>query len=216
MSLFEGRDLLCVRGERNVFARIGFTLDDGQALVLRGSNGSGKSSLLRLMAGLLRPARGTIDWDGEPIARDPEAHNRRLHYVGHLDAVKPSLSVSDNLAFWSALCRGQIKEDAVHRALARFGLAMLADIPARMLSAGQKRRLALARLIASPASLWLLDEPTIGLDADSIAVLRESINEHLGEGGLAVIAAHGELAIKGASDLDLDRAAALDVADVLQ
>ena len=216
MSLFEGRDLLCVRGERNVFARIGFALDEGQALVLRGSNGSGKSSLLRLMAGLLRPVKGTIDWDGTSVAGDPDAHNRRLHYVGHLDAVKPALSVSENLAFWSALWRGQAKADAVNRALARFGLASLADIPARMLSAGQKRRLALSRLIASPAALWLLDEPTIGLDADSVAVLRDVIQEHLGEGGLAVIATHGDLAITGAIDLDLDRAACLDIADVLQ
>ena len=216
MSLFEGRDLLCVRGERNVFARIGFALDDGQALVLRGSNGSGKSSLLRLMAGLLRPVKGTIDWDGAPIGGDADAHNRRLHYVGHLDAVKPALSVSENLAFWSALCRGQMRPEAVRRALTRFGLASLADIPARMLSAGQKRRLALSRLIASPASLWLLDEPTIGLDAESIAVLRDVIHEHLREGGLAVIATHGDLAIEGAIDLDLDRAASLDIADVLQ
>jgi len=216
MSLFEGRDLLCVRGERNVFARIGFALDDGQALVLRGSNGSGKSSLLRLMAGLLPPVKGTIDWDGAPIAGDPGAHNRRLHYVGHLDAVKPALSVSENLSFWGALCRGQTKSEAVHRALLRFGLAPLADIPARMLSAGQKRRLALSRLIASPAALWLLDEPTIGLDADSVAVLRDVIQEHLNEGGLAVIATHGDLAIAGAIDLDLDRAACLDIADVLQ
>jgi len=216
MSLFEGRDLLCVRGERKVFARIGFALDEGQALVLRGSNGSGKSSLLRLMAGLLRPVKGAIDWDGAPVAGDPEAHNRRLHYVGHLDAVKAALSVSENLAFWSALCRGHAKPDAVGRALARFGLAALADIPARMLSAGQKRRLALSRLVAAPAALWLLDEPTIGLDADSVAVLRDVIQEHLGEGGLAVIATHGDLAVASAIDLDLDRAAAIDIADVLQ
>lgn len=216
MSLFEGRDILCIRGERRVFARIDFALDDGQALMLRGSNGSGKSSLLRLMAGLLLPDKGTVSWEGEPIERDVEAHNARLHYVGHQDAVKPSLTVADNLAFWSALSRGHARTDAVQRALARFGLAPLCDIPARMLSAGQRRRLALARLLASPASLWLLDEPTIALDADSIAVLGEAIRAHLREGGLAVIATHGDLAIEGAGCLDLDRAAALDIAEILR
>jgi len=215
MSLFEGSDLYCVRGERAVFGRLGFGLDDGQLLVLRGTNGSGKSSLLRLMAGLLRPAKGTIAWDGRPIARDPEGHNARLHYIGHLDAVKPGLSVFENLAFWSALSRGHAKPAAVAGALARFGLARLADIPARMLSAGQRRRLALARILAAPASLWLLDEPTVSLDAESTALLTEALAEHLREGGLAVVATHAELALPGALELDLDRAAAIDIAEVL-
>jgi heme exporter protein A len=216
MSLFEGREVVCVRGERVVFARISFALDDGQALVLRGTNGSGKSSLLRLMAGLLHPAKGAITWEGASIAADPEAHGARLRYVGHLDAVKPALSVAENLAFWATLARGIAKPGAVGAGLERFGLAHLADIPARMLSAGQRRRLALARLIAAPASLWLLDEPSVSLDAESTAALGETIAEHLREGGLAVIATHGELPVANAADLDLDRAAALDIAEVLQ
>ncbi len=216
MSLFEGRDLVCVRGERTVFRKIGFALDDGQALVLRGTNGSGKSSLLRLMAGLLHPAAGSLDWDGQPVALDPEAHHYRIRYLGHLDAVKPALTVCENLAFWCALARGQARAASVRDALARFGLDRLGDIPARMLSAGQRRRLALARLLAAPAALWLLDEPTVSLDTESTAVLAETLTQHLRDGGLAVIATHGELTLPGAIELDLDRAAALEIAEVLQ
>lgn len=215
MSLFEGKDLVCVRGERIVFAGLTFALDVGQALLLRGANGSGKSSLLRVMAGLLRVAHGAITWAGESVTRDPEAHNARLHYVGHLDAVKPALTVFENLAFWSALSRGQTDETAVYDALDRFGLAELCDIPARMLSAGQRRRLTLARLLAAPAPLWLLDEPTVSLDSDSCAALCEAIDEHNRGGGLAVIATHTDLPLAGARRLDLERAGMLDVTDVL-
>lgn len=216
MSLFEGSGLVCIRGERTVFRGIDFALDDGQALVLRGTNGSGKSSLLRLMAGLLQPARGSVAWDGRAIGDDPESHNQRLHYVGHLDAMKPALTVAENLIFWGALARGEAKPLAVAGALAQFGLERLADIPARMLSAGQRRRLALARLLAAPAPLWLLDEPTVSLDAESAAALTRTLSRHLGEGGMAVIATHIDLELPGTILLDLDRAAALDIADVLQ
>ena len=188
MSLFEGRDLLCVRGERRVFEGLSFALAAGGLLVLTGPNGSGKSSLLRIMAGLLRPAAGALLWDGAPVRDDPDAHAARLQYLGHLDAVKPVLSAAENLMFWAALHGGGAAE--VTRALEAYDLGALAEVPGRMLSAGQKRRVALARLLAAPAEVWLLDEPTVGLDAASLARLTGAIAAHRARGGRLVVATH--------------------------
>lgn len=204
MSLFAGRELVCVRGERTVFAGLDFALDAGEALVLTGPNGSGKSSLLRLMAGLLRPARGALTWDGAPISADREAHCARLHYVGHLDAIKPALSVRENLRFWAGLANGPGAGDP-GPALAGFGLEPLADIPARMLSAGQRRRLALARLLAAPAPLWLLDEPTVALDAESVGRLEAAVATHRADGGIVVLATHAGIALEPAQELHIAR-----------
>ena len=201
MTLFEGRDLTCVRGERHVFAGLGFALAAGGALLLRGPNGSGKSSLLRLMAGLLEPARGSLVWGERPVADDPEAHRARLRYLGHLDAVKPVLSAAENLAFWATV-QGE-RRAGVAGALERVGLARLADIPARLLSAGQRRRLALARLFLAHADLWLLDEPTVGLDEDSVGRLQAGLADHRRGGGRVVIATHTTLDLPGADRLDL-------------
>ena len=204
MTPFEGRDLACVRGERLVFAGLGFALGDGGALVLHGPNGSGKSSLLRLMAGLLKPAQGALAWGERPVAEDPEGHRARLHYLGHLDAVKPVLSAAENLAFWAAAAgdSGDHKE-GVAKAMKRVGLLRLAEVPGRMLSAGQRRRLALARLFLTPADLWLLDEPTVGLDGESIARLEAGLAEHRQGGGRVVVATHTAIDLPGAERLDL-------------
>jgi len=201
MSRFAGAALTCRRGERLVFAGLDFALGPGEALLLTGPNGSGKSSLLRLMAGLLPPAAGTLTWDGAPIAADPEAHRARLRFVGHLDAVKPVLSAAENLAFWAGL--GGAAPDAVNQALDRLGLDRLADLPARLLSAGQKRRLALARLLLAPAALWLLDEPTVGLDEAALARFAEALAAHRAAGGRVVAATHTPLALPGAAALAL-------------
>ena len=201
MTLFQGEDLLCVRGERRVFAGLDFALPAGGALVLTGPNGSGKSSLLRLLAGLLAPAAGRLTWDGRPIAEDPEAHRARLHYVGHLDAVKPVLTVAENLAFWAA--RRGAGRDAVTAALERFDLAWMAERAGRLLSSGQRRRLALARLLTAPADLWLLDEPSVGLDEASLARLEEALETHRQAGGRMVVATHAGLALPGAAALSL-------------
>ncbi len=201
MTLFEGRDLLCVRGERRVFAGLNFAISRGGLLVLTGANGSGKSSLLRIMAGLLRPAGGTLTWDGAPVRDDPEAQAARLHYLGHLDAVKPVLTVAENLAFWAALHGGAAAEVAA--ALAAFDLTALAGVPGGMLSAGQKRRVALARLLTVPAQIWLLDEPTVGLDSPSLARLGAAIADHRATGGRVVAATHTPLDASGAETLDL-------------
>jgi heme exporter protein A len=206
MNVFAGDGLVCVRGEREVFRGLDFRLEPGGAVLLRGPNGSGKSSLLRLMAGLLRPAAGRILWRGADVAEDREGHGGRLHYVGHLDALKPVLSVAENLAFWAGLrAPGAAARDHVLTALARFGLAPLAALPARYLSAGQRRRLALARLAAAPAPLWLLDEPTTGLDSASVARLAAFLAQHRAGGGMVVVSTHGGLDPPGAATIEMDR-----------
>jgi heme exporter protein A len=198
---FEGRGLACRRGERLVFERLDFELAPGGALVLTGPNGSGKSSLLRVMAGLTPPLAGALSWDGTAVAEDPAAHRARVHLVGHQDALKPVLTVAETLAFSAAL-RGT-SADRVPLALQRFHLAELTELPCRVLSAGQRRRLALARLLASPAPLWLLDEPTTGLDDASMLDLMAAIAEHRGGGGLVAIATHLSLPLPAASTLPL-------------
>ena len=199
MSGFLGLALTCERGDRVVFADLDFSLARGEALVLSGANGSGKSSLLRLMAGLARPVAGRIVWDGTDIAQDPAAHAGRLHYLGHLDAVKPALTVAENLRFWADLRGG----GTVEPALAGFGIDHLADTPARFLSAGQRRRLALARTLAAPAGLWLLDEPTVALDADGVTAVHRAIAAHRAAGGCCVVSTNVSLSIESPRRLDL-------------
>ena len=203
MTDFEGREIVCIRGGRRVFEGLDFALAAGGALVLTGPNGSGKSSLLRLMAGLLAPAAGALSWGGSPIADDMEAHRGRLHYLGHLDAVKPVLTAGENLAFWAGLNGGA--PGGVIDALDQFGLGALADTPGRLLSAGQKRRLALARLLVAPAELWLLDEPTVGLDRESLDRLTGAIAAQRARGGRVVVATHAPLDMADANILPLDR-----------
>ncbi len=196
---FAGHALACRRGERLVFAGLDFAVPPGGALVLTGPNGSGKSSLLRLMAGLTRPEAGMLAWNGAPIGDDPAAHRARLHFIGHQDAVKPVLTVAETLGFWAGMRGGT----EVRAGLERFRLAALADWPCRLLSAGQRRRLALARLVASPAPLWLLDEPANGLDAEALADLLAAIAAQRAAGGAVVLSTHTALPIEGARELSL-------------
>jgi len=201
MIRFAGQGLACRRGERLVFARLDFSLEPGDALVLTGRNGSGKTSLLRLAAGLTPPAAGRLAWHDGPVADEPQRHRSRLHYVGHLDAVKPALTAIENLQGWASLRGGD--GTRAHRALDAFGLGALADAPARYLSAGQRRRLALCRLLASEAALWLLDEPTVALDRESVAAVHEVLARHRDAGGMAMIATNVDLAIGGVRTLAL-------------
>ncbi len=196
MSTFRGENLFCIRAGRPVFGGLGFALEAGGALILTGPNGSGKSSLLRLMAGLSRPAAGLLSWDGEDVADDREGHNERIRYLGHMDPVKPVLSVAENLSFWAA--GGDIPA-----ALAAFGIGHLADVPGRYLSAGQKRRVNLARLLVRVSPLWLLDEPTTALDRDAVGMLADAITAHRAGGGMVAVSTHAELGISGAASLDL-------------
>jgi heme exporter protein A len=200
-GLFRGEALGCRRGEALIFEAVDFALAPGEALWLSGPNGSGKSSLLRLMAGLLTPVAGSIAWEGASIDADREAHRARLRYLGHLDAVKAHLSVAENLGFWAAYW--EIASSAVEPALARLGIAHLASAPARQLSAGQRRRLALARLALSAAPLWLLDEPSAALDADGIERLAALIAEARAAGSIVIFSSHDTLPVPGMKQLAL-------------
>ncbi len=199
--MLQAAGLAAFRGERLVFRDIGFTLAAGEALLLTGPNGSGKSTLLRLIAGLLRPVAGTLSWDGVDALADPPAHARRVAYVGHQDAVKPGLTAAENLRFAASLGGGRVRD-----ALIAVGLEELADIPGRMLSAGQRRRLALARLTLSPAPLWLLDEPTLGLDAAAVARFGAMLAAHQAADGMTIAATHLKLPIGVATELALAEA----------
>ncbi len=196
--MLEGRDLACWRGERAVFAGLSFTLAPGGALLLVGPNGAGKSSLLRLLAGLIPAAEGQLLWDGQDALADRVAHASRLRYLGHGDALKPALTAAENLGFYARLWGGDVAP-----ALAALGLAELADLPARVLSSGQKRRLALARLALAPAPIWLLDEPTVGLDAASVARLGLLLAAHRAAGGAVLAATHLPLPLPDAGELRL-------------
>lgn len=203
---FTGRGLVCLRGGRVVFADLGFDLEPGGALVLVGANGAGKSSLLRLMAGFLEPAAGALHWAGAAIRRDREAHAARTRLLGHLDAVKAVLTVAEMVQFAVRLWRPDIADPAarVAAALERLDLTGLHDVPGRFLSAGQKRRVALARLLAAPAPLWLLDEPATALDRASLGVLEAVIADHRAAGGAVALSTHADLAVPGAETLRLD------------
>jgi len=186
-------NLACIRGERAVFAGLDLAVKPGRAMLLSGSNGSGKSSLLRVLAGLLPAADGRIAWEGEDVAGDPDAHRARTAYVGHADPLKPSLTASENLEFWGRLYG--LKPE-VETALHQFSIAGLADVPARYLSAGQKRRVNLARLAVGQNSragpmLWLLDEPATGLDPGAVSMLANTILAHLSNDGVAIVSTHG-------------------------
>lgn len=202
LPFFHAENLACARGERAVFRDVALRLEAGGALLLHGPNGSGKSSLLRVLAGLLPPFAGRLAWHDGTVADAPERHAARLVYLGHANAVQPALTVAETLTFWARLLPdGQT--DRVAGAMAAFGLQDLADVPARYLSAGQGRRLALARLLLGPAPLWLLDEPATGLDRDSTTALWAQVATHRGVGGMVIAAMHGPADLPGAAELDL-------------
>ncbi|HEY5305273.1 MAG TPA: heme ABC exporter ATP-binding protein CcmA [Pseudolabrys sp.] len=193
----KGQNLVCSRGGREVFSDLNFSLSGGEALLVTGRNGAGKSSLLRLIAGLVRMAAGQLTLEGG----DGEASiGEQAHYLGHQDAVKPSLSVRENLQFWA---RYLGSGEGVEAALEAVDLAPLGGLPAAYLSAGQRRRLSIARLAAVKRPIWLLDEPTSALDAPSQARLTALMRGHLAAGGLIVAAAHGPIGLERARELNL-------------
>ncbi len=178
-----------------------FALQPGDALLLLGPNGSGKTSLLRLLAGLARPAAGRIRWRGRDIAEDRAEHAQRLHLVGFADGLKGLLTVAESLVLQAALLGD--RGERIGRALDAFGLTARARDPVRALSSGQRRRLALARLLAVPRRLWLLDEPGIALDRANRQRLEAAIARHRAEGGIAVVASHGDVALDDPLVLEL-------------
>lgn len=197
MTLLAER-ISALRGERLVLRDVSLHVPAGGAAVLLGANGSGKSTLLRVLAGLKRPDAGRVLWRGVDAADDPAAHAAQVGYLGHHDAIKPGLTAAENLALAARLSGG-----GVSAALAALDLGPLAEVPARMLSAGQRRRLALARLVVGGRGLWLLDEPTLGLDAASVERFGAVLASHRAAGGTVVAATHLPLPLPGASDLRL-------------
>lgn len=194
-------DLHCHRGGRDVFTGVSFTVGSGEALIVTGRNGAGKSSLLRTAAGLVRLNRGRFDLEGgDPELNLPE----QAHYLGHQDALKPALSVGENLAFWSGFFGARTPD--LHQALEAVGLAALSRLPAAYLSAGQRRRLSIARLVAVKRPIWLLDEPTSTLDVSAQDRLAGLMQAHLAEGGLILAATHGPVGLGNAQELRLEQA----------
>lgn len=188
--MLEADNLECVRGERRLFAGLGFRLEAGELLYLQGRNGAGKTSLLRMIIGLLPPEAGEIRWRGEPIRRAGESFRADLCYLGHLNAIKEELTPLENLLAAARLAGEELSEDDALDALEQVGLAGREDLACKYLSQGQKRRVALARLVKERRPLWVLDEPFVALDVAAVDWLAGLISAHLQRGGLAVMTTH--------------------------
>ena len=196
-----GEHLVCERGGRTVFTDVSFSVGPGEILALRGPNGAGKSSLLRLVAGLLPPASGRLSFAGAP------EEGGRLHYFGHADALKPALTLRETLGFWRAIFGGGAGEAAEFDAAARVGIEHALDLPVGVLSAGQRRRAGLARLLLAARPLWLLDEPTSALDRQGEALVGAMIAGHVAAGGAVIAATHLELPVAATRSLTLGESA---------
>jgi heme exporter protein A len=205
--MLELNEVACVRGERTLFRGVTFALDKGTLLRVGGANGTGKTSLLRIVCGLMLPADGEVRWRGESIRRLREDYWKDLVYVGHVNAVKDDLTAVENLAIGGALGGRPVARDQALAALDTFGIARCAPLPTRVLSQGQRRRVALARLVMSKAApLWVLDEPFTALDVAAVDLMQRLIGEHVAAGGTTILTTHQEVAIQAPVQrrIDLD------------
>src|SRR3954447_19725241 len=188
--MLEAINLTCVRGTRRLFTNLSFTVEAGELVELRGPNGSGKTSLLRILCGLASPAAGEVRWQGQNIRRLGEEYFASVAYLGHQNAVKDELTASENLKIASAVAGTTLNDSEAREILTRVGLSQQQNLPARVLSAGQRRRLGMTRLLTSTAKLWILDEVLTSLDDVAMNLSREFIGEHLQQDGIAIVATH--------------------------
>lgn len=185
-----GRQLRCIRGNQTLFQSLNLQLDAGQWLYLQGENGAGKTSLLRILAGLTLPAEGEVLWQNTPIGKQRATYHQDLLYIGHHAGLKEDLTLTENLRAQLAIDGVKVTNTAIREALTRMGLGKRQHLPARVLSAGQKRRGLLARALLRPAKLWILDEPFNALDVQAIADVQNLLKYHLANGGLLVLTSH--------------------------
>ena len=191
-ALLEAREINCWRGERHILRDVSFGVRAGEFLKITGPNGVGKTTLIRIVCGLLPPESGTVHWRGRVVRSSTDEYHTEMAYLGHLNSLKADLTARENLRFLAGL-RQALGPSDIDGALDRVGILSRGDLPARSLSAGQKRRLALARLLLSGAILWILDEPVTNLDTAGVDLVEELVREHVGRGGLALAAAHQRL-----------------------
>jgi len=205
-TILEVNKLGCVRGDRRLFSGLDLSLAAGTYLQVTGPNGSGKTSLLRILCGLLTPAEGEIKWQGENIRSLAEDYFTAVTYLGHRHGVKDEFSAIENLRISNALNGIEVSKERARDVLARMGLAGRESLPARLLSEGQRRRVALARLLVCNTKLWLLDEVMTSLDKGAVALIRSLIEEHLAGGGIAIVATHQDLEVATGSSQRLELA----------
>ena len=191
--MLEVINLTCVRGTRRLFRDLSFSADSGELIELRGPNGSGKTSLLRILCGLATPAAGEVRWNGTNIRSLGEEYFGSVAYLAHQNAVKDELTAIENLRISSAVCGNALDKKEAQETLERVGLTQQQDLPARALSAGQRKRLAMTRLLTSTARLWILDEVLTSLDDVAMDLSREFISDHLKKDGIAIVATHQDL-----------------------
>ena len=203
VATLEAREITCVRGERELFSGLSLQVLPGQCLHIRGENGVGKTSLLRLLTGLTFPESGEVLWSGDSIKKEASDYHSQLLFLGHRDALKEDLSSLENLRMYAAIDGITLSEQDAFTSLWRFGLKGREDLPVNCLSAGQKKRVLMARMVTRRAQVWILDEPFNALDTHAVLELQGLIAEHLESGGLVVLTSHQPLAIPGLRVLDL-------------
>ncbi len=195
--MLTANELACERGERLLFRNLDFELGQGEALLVQGGNGRGKTSLLRILCGLSVPVAGVVRWRDQPIIKAHEQYGREMAYIGHANGIKDDLTPMENLRIAAALGGRDLDDATAIAALEQVGLSRCLDLPARVLSFGQRRRVALAGLMTAGALLWILDEPLTGLDVKGVAMVEQMIRDHVVAGGMAVMTPHQPLALDG-------------------
>jgi heme exporter protein A len=205
--MLEVRELECVRGDHRLFKGLNFTLQQGELLHLRGSNGAGKTSLLRAICGLMAPADGHILWNGDDVQSCRDEYNRGLTYLGHSNGIKGELTAIENLQIANSLSGIKISENKILDALERIGLAGREDLPTKVLSQGQKRRVALARLLLTDSQFWILDEPFTALDVHAVELLKDLIVSHVKSKGMVILTTHQIVEIDSSIMRELDLSA---------